>query len=173
MYPVETVVAEKVEAMVRFGMANSRMKDFFDVWHLSRTTAFDGEQLCAALRATFTRRSSVLPRGLPLALTEEFATNSTKQTQWRAFCRKDTRLKTNLTLPDVVSVLAAFLRQPIEAVGGRPALSGELASRRTVVANCVRADTACGRPRQPHSRSQPAFAISSGVTTSATFPCWR
>ena len=125
VYPVETVVAEKVEAMVRFGMANSRMKDFFDVWHLSRTTAFDGEQLCAALRATFTRRSSVLPRGLPLALTEEFATNSTKQTQWRAFCRKDTRLKTNLTLPDVVSVLAAFLRQPIEAAAqGQPFRAG-------------------------------------------------
>jgi predicted nucleotidyltransferase component of viral defense system len=118
VYPVETVVAEKVEAMVRFGMANSRMKDFFDLWHLSRTTAFEGEQLCAALRATFARRLAVLPHGLPLALTAEFATNATKQTQWRAFCRKDTRLQTNLTLPEVVAVLAAFLGQPIEAAAG-------------------------------------------------------
>ncbi|MCI0537978.1 MAG: nucleotidyl transferase AbiEii/AbiGii toxin family protein [Verrucomicrobiales bacterium] len=125
VYPVETVVAEKVEAMVRLGMANSRMKDFFDLWHLSRTTAFDGEKLCAALRATFTRRSSVLPCGLPLGLTQEFAMNPAKQTQWRAFCRKDTRLKTDLPLSNVVLVLAAFLGRPIGAAAeGRPFRAG-------------------------------------------------
>jgi len=114
-YPGEASIAEKFHARVVLGIRNSRMKDFYDLWYLSRTKAFDSEPLCAALQATFTRRSSELPRALPLGLTDEFATNPTKQTQWRAFCRKDTRLKTELALTDVISVLRVFLSQPIEA----------------------------------------------------------
>lgn len=52
-YPRETVVAEKFQAMVLLGLANSRMKDFYDVWILARRFQFDGEALCAAIQATF------------------------------------------------------------------------------------------------------------------------
>jgi hypothetical protein len=115
-YPVETVVAEKFEAMVRLDMANSRMKDFYDLSYLARTTTFDGDRLCAAIRTTFARRSSVLPRGLPVALTNEFAANPTKLTQWRAFCRKDTRTKTEIPLGEVVEFIGVFLLPPLQAL---------------------------------------------------------
>jgi len=61
LYPRETVVAEKFEAMVSLGMANSRLKDFFDVWLLSEHFPFDGPTLCCALAATFTRRGTSVP----------------------------------------------------------------------------------------------------------------
>ena len=57
-YPRETVVAEKFEAVVRLGIANTRMKDFYDLWAMATTFAFDGESLAAALgcRAFYDRR---------------------------------------------------------------------------------------------------------------------
>ena len=109
VYPVETVVAEKVEAMVRLGMANSRMKDFFDLWHLSKLTHFDGDRLTAALCATFARRGSLIPEGLPVALTAEFGGNPSKIGQWRAFCRKDARLQATASLSEVLRDIAVFL----------------------------------------------------------------
>jgi hypothetical protein len=115
-YPVETVVAEKFEAMVRLDMANSRMKDFYDLSYMAHTMAFDGYPMCAALRATFERRSTVLPRGLPTALTNEFAENPTKLTQWRAFCRRDTRTKTEAPLLEVVEFIGTLLLPPLQAL---------------------------------------------------------
>jgi len=67
-YPRETVVAEKLEAIVQLGMANSRMKDFYDVAVLGRDFDFDGELLTRAIRATFERRKTPLPVSLPVAL---------------------------------------------------------------------------------------------------------
>jgi predicted nucleotidyltransferase component of viral defense system len=118
-YPVETVVAEKFEAMVRLDMANSRMKDFYDLSYLARTKSFDGDRLCAALRATFARRSTMLPRSLPVALTDEFAANPTKLTQWRAFCRKDTRTKAEVPLGEVVGFIGDFLLSPLQALAAQ------------------------------------------------------
>lgn len=115
VYPVETVVAEKVEAMVRLGMANSRMKDFFDLWHLSKLTRFEGDRLTAALCATFARRGSLIPEGLPVALTDEFGENPSKITQWRAFCRKDARLQTTTLLSEVLRDVAVFLEPLIRS----------------------------------------------------------
>jgi hypothetical protein len=73
------VIAEKLEAMVLLGGANSRMKDFYDVWFLSRRFEFDGQTLVQAMRATFDRRKTKLPTGIALALTQEFATLKTGQ----------------------------------------------------------------------------------------------
>lgn len=72
-YAPETVVAEKLEAMVQLGMANSRMKDFYDIAYMSQTFDFDGPRLAKAVRATFGRRGTAIPTGTPLALTTEFA----------------------------------------------------------------------------------------------------
>jgi len=81
-YPPETVVAEKVHGMVRFGRANTRMKDFYDVWRISRTVRLEGEDLTEALRATFERRQTPLPQEMPVALTDTFAEVEGKQRQW-------------------------------------------------------------------------------------------
>lgn len=71
-YPRETVVAEKLEAMVQLGISNSRMKDFFDVALLARVFDFDGELLSRAIRATFERRGTPAPLTTPIALSAAF-----------------------------------------------------------------------------------------------------
>lgn len=107
-YPKETVVAEKLQAMVVLGILNSRMKDFYDLWHLARHDAFDGATLAEAVRATFERRGTPVPSAAPLALTDGFAGDRGKQTQWRAFVRRG-RLSEDVTLTEVVAVLHSFL----------------------------------------------------------------
>lgn len=87
-YPRETVVAEKLEALVQLGLANSRMKDFYDLVILSRLFDFDGALLVRAIRATFERRKTTLPTELPAGLTTAFAMDPTKVGQWLAFLRK-------------------------------------------------------------------------------------
>jgi predicted nucleotidyltransferase component of viral defense system len=114
-YPMEAVVAEKYEAMVSLGMANSRMKDFYDIWLLSRQFEFGGERLCQAIGATFSRRKTPLPSGVPAALSAEFATDRDKQTQWRAFVARS-RLTPEAELSDVVAALREFLMPPTSAI---------------------------------------------------------
>ncbi len=113
-YPRETVVAEKLEAMVQLGMANSRMKDFYDLVVLSRLFEFDGALLVRAIRATFDRRKTALPDGLPVALTDEFATDATKNTQWSAFVRKSGADPVG-DLASAIATIAAFLERPLNA----------------------------------------------------------
>jgi hypothetical protein len=88
VYPPETVIAGKMEAAVTLGIRNSRMKDFFDMHWLSRHLSFDAEVLKSAIAATFERRGTKVPQGVPLALTDDFANDPNKQTQWKAFLRK-------------------------------------------------------------------------------------
>jgi predicted nucleotidyltransferase component of viral defense system len=113
-YPRETVVAEKVEAMVQLGLANSRMKDFYDLAVLSRMFAFDGEALVPAIRATFSRRGTPLPAGLPVALTAEFADDRIKNTQWAAFCRKSGAPSAG-DLPAAMAAVSLFVAPPLSA----------------------------------------------------------
>ncbi|RBO53040.1 nucleotidyl transferase AbiEii/AbiGii toxin family protein [Rhodovulum sp. BSW8] len=84
-YARETVIAEKFQAMVALGRANSRMKDFYDIWILSRSFSFDDDRLAQAIAATFTRRETAIPIDLPDALTSAFAADEQKQRQWHAF----------------------------------------------------------------------------------------
>jgi len=86
-YAPETVVAEKLEALVVLGLTTSRMKDLYDLDLLRQTFPFD-DTLVDAVRATFQRRGTPLPNELPIGLTDAFAEDATKQTQWRAFLRK-------------------------------------------------------------------------------------
>lgn len=86
-YPIYTVVAEKLEASVQLGEANTRMKDFFDLWFLSRKFPLEGELLKDAITRTFARRGMPLPATVPVALTPEFAT--LKAATWAAFIRRN------------------------------------------------------------------------------------
>jgi len=85
-YTPETVIAEKVEAMIVLDVLNSRMKDFFDVWLLSRYLAFRFDALALAIRNTLDRRGTAL-RGIPILLAEP-EENPSKEPQWSAFVRK-------------------------------------------------------------------------------------
>jgi hypothetical protein len=88
LYARETAIAEKFEAMVHLDMANSRMKDFYDIWVLSQMFEFKAATLEAAIRATFKRRRTELPLTAPVALTEAFAGESAKIRQWQAFVKR-------------------------------------------------------------------------------------
>jgi hypothetical protein len=81
------VIAEKFQAMVLLGRANTRMKDFYDVWLLTRSFTFDAHRLASAIAATFARRKTAIPTELPDALTDEFANDPAKVAQWAAFVR--------------------------------------------------------------------------------------
>lgn len=113
VYPRYTVVAEKLEAVAALGIANSRMKDFFDLWILSHHTEFDGDTLRRAIRATFDRRKRELPPGVPFGLTDDFARDTQKQTQWQAFLGKNGIEA--LDLEALVVVLRDFLLPAIAA----------------------------------------------------------
>lgn len=106
-YPRYTVVAEKFEALSSLGIANSRMKDYFDLLTLARHTVFDGETLRIAVAATFERRGTALTVPAPLGLTSAFAQDGQKQVQWQAFLKKN-RLEA-LALQEVIAELAVFL----------------------------------------------------------------
>jgi predicted nucleotidyltransferase component of viral defense system len=116
-YPRETVVAEKYQAMVMLGIANSRMKDFFDLWTLANTFEFDGASLCRAIQATFTRRKTALPTAPPLALTAEFGADVAKVRQWDAFIKKGRLDAGGVTLEQVCAFLSGFLMPPTLAIG--------------------------------------------------------
>ena len=113
-YPRETVVAEKLEALVQLGLANSRMKDFYDLTVLSRTFGFDGDLLVRAIRATFGRRKTELPTELPIGLTPAFAADPTKRSQWTAFVRK-TGAQDAGDLQTVVEQIIEFAGPPLLA----------------------------------------------------------
>lgn len=119
MYPPESVVAEKFEAMVSLGIANSRMKDFYDAAVLLEQFELDDSVLASAIQATFERRRTPLPNSLPLALTDEFARDSNKQLQWTAFLRRS-GLPPERALPEVVAVLRQRLMPLISGLPDEP-----------------------------------------------------
>ncbi len=121
VYPREAVAAEKFQIMVALGIANSRMKDFYDVWLLARQFEFQGETLAEAIRATFERRRTPIPDADPLALTSTFAGDTGKARQWAAFVRKSRLQPAAPTLADAVALIRDFLLQPARAVlAGEP-----------------------------------------------------
>jgi predicted nucleotidyltransferase component of viral defense system len=114
-YPRQTVVAEKYQAMVSLGIANSRMKDFFDLWVLARLFEFDGPSLSRAIEATFERRKTALPTEAPLALTAAFGTDASKVRQWAAFVKKGKLDAEGASLEQVCKFLSGFLMAPTRA----------------------------------------------------------
>ncbi len=108
-YSPETVIAEKFNAMVVLGMANSRMKDYFDIWMLSRNFTIEADVLREAIRQTFGKRRTELPKNAPIALSEEFFSNESKQSQWKGFVRKQRKLDSVPGLAEIIDVLRAFL----------------------------------------------------------------
>lgn len=115
VYPRESVVAEKFQAMVSLGITNSRMKDFYDLWIMGKTFPFEGRLLTQAIVATFSRRRTTLADELPLALTVEFSEDPGKQTQWRAFIKRTQLAPAALSLPAVVAEIREFLQPPMNA----------------------------------------------------------
>ena len=116
-YPRETVLAEKLHAMVLLGVRNSRMKDYYDVRALLREGRLDEALLARAIRATFERRRTALPEAVPVGLSDAFSGDAGRQAQWRAFLAKN-RLQ-GPTLPEVVDELRARLATDLDRARGQ------------------------------------------------------
>ena len=123
VYSRETVFAEKLEAIATLGIANSRMKDYFDLLALLREQAMAPATLAEAIRATFQRRGTAPPEGVPFGLTDAFATDAQKQSQWAAFLRRK-RLAAP-ALAAVVAELRAFFIALDPWAGDRPPGRGQ------------------------------------------------
>jgi hypothetical protein len=106
-YPLETVIAEKFEAMVSYGNLTSRLKDHYDIWVLSQNFEFSKEPLLTAVTRTFEQRGTTIPDVVPVALTEEFALRSDKQANWVGFLR---RTKPSVMPPPFDEVLKELRR---------------------------------------------------------------
>ncbi len=89
VYPRYTVVAEKLEAIISLGMANSRMKDYFDLWVILRDAELDRNILVQAVAATLNRRGTRNPSGVPIGLSEKFSSDRLKLIQWTAFINRN------------------------------------------------------------------------------------
>jgi predicted nucleotidyltransferase component of viral defense system len=112
-YPRETVVAEKLHAMVILDISNTRMKDFYDLWFLSRSWPFQMIALSDAIRATFARRGTPLPVETPLALTPAFHSDAQKSLQWRAFLKRLRIDSTTPALDEVGEAIMRFIEAPL------------------------------------------------------------
>ena len=120
-YPKETVIAEKFEAIVALGQANSRMKDYYDLIALSRLFDFDGAVVRSAIAATFERRGTALPATRPTGLAKAFARDRQKVTQWSAFVQRESLLLNPGELVDVVREVGLFVMAPGKAARtGKP-----------------------------------------------------
>jgi len=114
-YSKDSVVAEKFEAIVKLGMANSRMKDSYDLWVLAQRFEFESATLSAAIQATFETRGTTLPTASPLALRADFYDLATKQTQWRAFLRKS-GLRGDSSLQKIILIIEMFVMPVVEGI---------------------------------------------------------
>ncbi len=115
VYSQETVIAEKLHAMVVLGIRNSRMKDFFDLWTLSQNFSFDGRILSQAIQATFHRRQTVIPHTSPAALTPEFGSHPQKSRQWQTFLKRNRLENAADSFANIVNTLDRFLTSPLQA----------------------------------------------------------
>jgi hypothetical protein len=109
VYSPQSVTAEKIEAMVSLGAGNSRMKDFYDLYAMSRLFEFKGSELEAAIEATFKQRGTEIPGDIPVALTDEFAQDNEKAIQWRSFIKKFRLVHAPNNFSEVIVELRKFI----------------------------------------------------------------
>nr|WP_309239194.1 nucleotidyl transferase AbiEii/AbiGii toxin family protein [Ensifer canadensis] len=100
------MVAEKFEALVTLGMANSRLKDFYDLWLIAETFEFEWSTLAKAVRQTFARRGTDFPKERPMGLSDAYA--EVWDRQWRAFLGRERMAVAPPGLATVVGTSDAF-----------------------------------------------------------------
>jgi hypothetical protein len=120
-YTVYTTLAEKLEAVVVLGDANSRTKDYYDLSELPRALALDGSILAESIRRTFARRATVVPATPLEGLSDDFARAPLHASRWRAFLDKGGLRVGEIDFVAVVEAIRAFAEPVLDAVrDGRP-----------------------------------------------------
>jgi hypothetical protein len=124
MYPPETVVAEKFEAMIHFGEANGRIKDLYDIWVTTRIFRFDRPTLVEAVGGTLQRRQTAIPTEMPVGLTDAFAAIVEERGLWRGFLRRNPPTLQPPPFPDLQQELRRFFGPIIAGLRAPEAASG-------------------------------------------------
>ena len=116
-YQPATAIAEKFETMISKGLLNSRLKDYYDIWMLSRSIIFDGSELTESIAATFGRRGTGVPSSRPTVLSDDYAKRPERMTQWLAFVTRlgVSGIKAPDSLVDVVDDINVFIMPPASA----------------------------------------------------------
>jgi hypothetical protein len=115
-YHMVTVVAEKLDAMLKLGTLNTRTKDYYDLLVLSRAFAFDGQELASAFHATFSARGTALPAAIPDGLSDDFGAEANARNRWIAFLTRNA-LPADTTWPQAIRLLRNFLLLPLRSAG--------------------------------------------------------
>lgn len=115
VYSLESIIAEKFKAMIRLAMANSRMKDFYDVYALSAGHDFQGSMLRDAIESTFRQRATPMPEN-PLVFRAEFDQDKSRQQQWVAFLRKSRLQDLDFKFEQVMKRITTFLTPIVQSV---------------------------------------------------------
>lgn len=119
-YQPMTALAEKFETIVSRGLANSRLRDYYDLWLLPTLRSYDGAEVTAALSATFGHRGTAMPAEVPAGLTSAFFSSPDRQAGWRAFLG-DRRVDAPSDFSEICEAIAAFIVPPAAAVAaGEP-----------------------------------------------------
>lgn len=116
-YPRESVIAEKLHAIVLFGTRNSRMKDYFDLYALAREGKVNAAILAEAIAATFARRATEVPKQLPVGLADSFANEPETQAQWKAFLARNRLVA--IPLGEVVAEIRDLVLDPLRLAAAR------------------------------------------------------
>lgn len=115
-YPQESVISEKFEAMIKLGLLNSRMKDFYDIWLMTRQFEFKGANIASAIKKTFNNRKTDIPNKKPLFADEIYDEKSDRQTLWNAFVKKGDIQHAPETLSATAKEIERFLIEPVIAI---------------------------------------------------------
>lgn len=118
VYSIESIISEKFEAMIKLAMANSRMKDFYDIYYLSLSHNFQGNRLKKAVETTFQKRKTPIPDN-PLVFQVEFYENKERQKQWIAFLRKLRLHDINQEFSEIMKRIINFLEPVVISIRGR------------------------------------------------------
>lgn len=114
-YPQYTVIAEKFEAMIDLEMRNSRYKDFYDIWFISKHYRFDGAILKIAIERTFANRNTPIPTEIPIMFTSEFYADKARKAQWQNFLKKD-KAHHNPDFETAIHQIRHFLMPVVQAI---------------------------------------------------------
>ena len=115
-YPQESVISEKFEAMIKLGLLNSRMKDFYDIWLMTRQFEFKGANIASAIKKTFNNRKTDIPNKKPLFADEIYDEKSDRQTLWNAFLKKGDIQHAPENLSTTARKIEQFLIKPLNAI---------------------------------------------------------
>ena len=122
-YTLESVIAEKFQASIYLAEANSRMKDFYDIYELCTSRSFDGATLYRAISETFMNRKTDLPE-TPAIFSERFPALADKKMQWKAF-QSRIRVAESLEFSKIIAVIKEFLAPVYDALYSKSGFSGQ------------------------------------------------